>query len=1004
MKLTTKIILSFVTTIAIIVAIGCIDRRNTDTVAEAQSWVEHTHNVIEMLDSLEIQITNMTSRVRGFVITSDDRFIGQSFVAVDPLREQIAEIRKLTSDNAKQQSRLSKLESLLIAQVEYLNQVIATRRSQGFDQARKLITGNGLTNIVPIHEIITELGDDEKQLLRVRTARLLSDSADSSNWALWASVIGIVFSAALGILMAIDINRSIRILLAGMSSIGGEDGSIPKRIDIRSTDEFRSLADGFNLMSGRLQELSRKEREQDWLKTSLNEFAHKLQGQRNLSAAGQIILSHLAEIVGSKVSAIYGIRPSTAGAELYVLSSYGCNDQMQKILKLGEGLVGQAAKDQKPIILNDVATDALLVRTALTETTAAATVVMPILYEAETKAVLEVASLRKFTDIELEFLNRLSTWLGILFHSIEKSHQTELLLGDTQVMNEELVSQQEELRQLNEELEQKAEELDIQNQSVAAANYELEVAQRSVERTVEQLAAASKYKSDFLANMSHDLRTPLNSLLILSGLLADNQDGNLHEDQVEFAKSISSSGKTLLSLVDNILDLSKIESGVVKWDLEEFPVSDIVRYVDITFRHMAEQKNIAFTTNVASDAPMTIVTDERRLQQLLTNLLSNAFKFTEKGSVNMSISCADVINENGSSQLALKFSISDSGIGIPEDKQAIVFDAFQQADGSTKRKYGGTGLGLAICKQIALGLGGDLVLESKLGSGSTFTFILPIEGRIARKKVLVVEDNSAQRDGLVKMLESSEVEVFGAKDVDDALSNLNHHRIDCMVLDLGLGGQSGYDLIGELQQNVYLRELPVIVYTAREISREEETILRKSSHAIIMKSANSVERLQNELSVLLKRLEEMKDENDSRKSASTDKFGEHNQVLAGRNILIVDDDARNIFALTHLLERHDVNVSFAESGKEAIEVLDSKKEIELVLMDIMMPDMDGCETISILRKKEAFKHLPILAVTAKAMKGDRQKCLDAGASDYITKPIDTDKLLSLLRIWLSHKQ
>ena len=829
----------------------------------------------------------------------------------------------------------------------------------------------------------------------------------------------------------------------------------------------------------------------------------------------------------------------------------------------------------------------------------------PYLFEGDVKAVIELSTFSTFSDTHLTFLDQLTESIGIVLNTIEANTRTEDLLQQSQSLaaelqsqqdelkktneqleqqaeslreSEELLkSQQEELQQTNEELQEKAELLARQKAEVEAKNREVEEARWEMEEKAEQLALTSKYKSEFLANMSHELRTPLNSMLILSRQLAENIDENLTSKQVQFAETIHSSGSDLLSLINDILDLSKIESGMMGIEVSDVSLEDVAKQLERSFYQLAQDKNLEFVLERSENPDPIVRTDDKRLQQILMNLLSNAFKFTDEGRVVLRMAPAaaeetyhlDSLNRAGE---VVAFSVTDTGIGIPTEKQRIIFEAFQQADGTTSRKYGGTGLGLSISREIARLLGGEIRVLSTPGEGSTFTFFLPrnysptgalasqsarsrsAESRqveaawtpvenfddeamallssqsaaiqddrndiergdrtvliveddisfagilldLAREKgfkgivatsgamalalaqkytpsaitldirlpdrdgwtvldrlkhdartshipvhiitveeqrqralqqgafnhvqkpatsedlrmafddiknfaersfrrLLVVEDDDVQRMSVVELIGNGDVRTTAVATGEEALNLLKDERFDCMVLDLKLPDMSGFELIEKLQTDLGRYDLPIIIYTGKELTRKEELHLKKVADAIIVKEASSPERLLAETALFLHRVEADLPEP---KRKMLERFHRSDPVLAGRKVLIVDDDVRNIFALTSALEAHNMEVTHAENGQEGIDLLRSTPGIDAVLMDIMMPEMDGYQAITAIRQMDEFKQLPVIALTAKAMKADRDHCLEAGASDYISKPLDIDQLLSLLRVWL----
>jgi HAMP domain-containing protein/CheY-like chemotaxis protein/signal transduction histidine kinase len=955
-------------------------------------------------------------------------------------------------------------------------------------------------------------------------------------------------------------------------------GDLSRSIQVEARGEVADLKDNINEMIRNLKETTQKNAQQDWLKTNLARFTRLLQGQRDLSAVTTLILSELAPLVSAHHGVFYMMDSQEHDARLRMIASYGYRSSRKLPTSFlpGEGLVGQCALEKQRIWLTNVPRDYIQVSSGLGAAPPTNIVVLPILFEQQVKAVIEIASLDRFTETHLWFLDQLMESIGVVLNTIEANSRTESLLTQSQ-------SLAQELQQTNLELAEKARLLSDQNIEVERKNREVEQAKLALEDKATQLALSSKYKSEFLANMSHELRTPLNSLLILAQQLSDNPDGNLSDRQIEFAKTIYGSGSDLLTLINDILDLSKIESGTVTLEVSEYRFRTLSGYVERTFRHMAEAKQLSFSVELADGLPMSMMTDTTRLQQILKNLLSNAFKFTSQGQVSLRIGMvrsgwsADHPNLS-QADAVLAFSVVDSGVGIAADKLQLIFEAFQQADGSTARKYGGTGLGLSISRELARLLGGEIRVESVVGSGSTFTLYLPynrsgfvnyeqsqsqlqgsatdpdaaqtkqlvdihtepsspqsgaddlidqhetatddrlridpgdpvvliveddmrfagvlldyaheksfkavvthngnsaltlardylpaailldidlpdidgftvldrlkrdpdtrhipvhvltnlkereralrhgaisylhkpvsrdrlieeftrIQQFLARGKrsLLVVDDDRMQRDAIVELIGSSGVQTVPVGTAAEALDALKSTRFDCMVLDLNLPDMNGFELLDRIGDDAALRDLPVVVYTAKELTRKEVTRLKRYAKTIVVKDARSPERLLDETALFLHRSPASMPEVQRRMlhDISTEDSG-----LAGRKVLIVDDDLRNIFALSSVLERQQMKVLFAENGKDGIEVLEKDPTIEIVLMDIMMPEMDGYDTMRVIRSIPKFKSLPIITLTAKAMKGDRDKCLAAGASDYITKPVDVAQLLSMMRVWL----
>ncbi|MFB2919757.1 MULTISPECIES: HAMP domain-containing protein, partial [Aerosakkonema] len=1048
-------------------------------------------------------------------------------------------------------------------------------------------------------------------------------------------------------------------------------GDLTRSISVEAQGEVAILKDNINQMIANLRETTQKNTEQDWLKTNLAKFTRMLQGQRDLETVSKLILSELAPLVSAQHGVFYLMDGADTHSTQYLklLSTYAYRERkhLANRFSLGEGLVGQCALEKERILLTEVPDNYIKISSGLGESSPLNVVVLPVLFEGQVTAVIELASFRRFSEIHLTFFDQLTESIAIVLNTIAASMRTEELLKQSQSLAEELQtqqaelretnkrleqqaqslkaseellkSQQEQLRQTNEELEERSGLLELQNKEVERKNREIEQARLSLEEKAEQLALSSKYKSEFLANMSHELRTPLNSLLILARLLADNPEGNLTTKQVEYTRTIHAAGTDLLGLINDILDLAKIESGTMSIEIDMMLFTELKEQIERTFRQVAQDKGLAFTIDFVSQLPRAIYTDSKRLQQVLKNLLSNAFKFTEQGTVTLRSQIVtsgwSPENENlSNASSVVSFSVTDTGIGIPADKQKIIFEAFQQADGTTSRKYGGTGLGLSISREIAHLLGGEIQLVSSVGKGSIFTLYLPqnnlpqndgdnpteepsirneqgesrragepesgrtgtdisnvsltppltplppsppnthtppnnvpaiskapseetiaaqrpqaqqpipltqdgykaqptsladdrgdiqpndmvlliveddinfarvlldmarqqgfkvlvalrgetglvmareykpsaiildislsssvdgwtvldrlkhdpntrhipvhivsvAEGRqrglqlgavsylqkpvtaealtsaltniksfIQRpvKNLLVVQDNETQRHSIVELIGNTDVSTTAVGTGTAALSALREGNFDCLVLDLNLPDMNGFELIERIHQEsfrkvnaVSYRPLPIIVYTDKKLTKAEEVHLKRIGETTPLKQVHTPERLLDETALFLHRVQSNLP---AQAREMLEQLYKTDYVLAGKKVLIVDDDVRNIFALTSMLERYQMQVIYAENGRDGIAVLRGTPDIDIVLMDVMMPEMDGYETMRNIRQIPQFKKLPMIALTAKAMKGDREKCIEAGASDYITKPVDTEQLLSMLRVWL----
>ena len=959
-------------------------------------------------------------------------------------------------------------------------------------------------------------------------------------------------------------------------------GDLTQMIRVEAKGEVEELKDTINQMIVNLKKTTLRNQEQDWLKSNLAKFTQMLQGQKDLNTVTQRILSELAQVVNAQKGLFYIFKQDENGQnpKLKLFAAYAYSDQakLSQEFLLGQGLVGQCAVNKERILLTNVPKDYIKISSGLGKANPINLVILPVLFEKEIKAVIELASFDTFSETHLDFLSQLTESIGIVLNTIEANSRTEGLLEQSQ-------SLAEELRKTNEQLQDKAQLMVKQKEEVEAKNKEVEEARKSLEEKAEQLQLTSKYKSEFLANMSHELRTPLNSLLILAQQLYENHEGNLNEKQVHYAKTIHSCGDDLIQLINDILDLSKIESGYISTDFVNLKFSAITAFVETTFKHVSENKNLRFTINIDETLPSSLETDAQRLNQILKNLLSNAFKFTEKGEVRLRIYKA---NHNwkqshpglDNAKSVVAFEITDTGIGISKDKQNIIFEAFQQAEGSTSRKYGGTGLGLSISRGLADLLRGSIELDSEAGEGSTFTLFLPIDynpvapqpeeknhkkenkykiskenispsiapanvsesknlgvlneiineigddrnniangdkvvllieddlrfGKILmeqahekdlkvmvatnfeevfeltnkripsavtldvklpnasgwrildlfkndmnlrhipihlisgeenrllamhrgaksfhlkpmkaealkvlfsdidqfsnrqKRNLLIIEDNEFDASQMAKILENGDlVQIQIANTGRQALQLVKEQVYDCIIVDYMLPDLTGMELITEMSTIMKEKMTPVLIYSAKDFSVRENAKLKQYANKIILKGVNSLDLLLEETIMLLHI-----NHNDllPEKQKLIEGLRSKTDVLTNKNVLVVDDDVRNLFALTTAFERYNINTITAESGMEAMNILSANNEIDMVLMDIMMPEMDGYETTQKIRREHQNSALPIIAVTAKAMKGDREKCIEAGASDYITKPLKIDQLMSLMRVWLYKK-
>lgn len=925
-----------------------------------------------------------------------------------------------------------------------------------------------------------------------------------------------------------------------------------------------------------------------WMRDGNDQLNDALRGEMDILELSQKVIDLITPYTGAQIGLLYIV---TKDRKAFLAGSYngGPGIDYDKEFDYGEGLIGLVCKEEKIIEIEDIPEDYIKIKSGIGSSLPKSVMGVPVFFENKVRGVIELASLYDITEEHKEYLRRNLRNVGVAINTAESRGAMAQLLQETQQKSEELQQQQEELRitneelseqtealklseeklkrqqeelrVINEELEDKTKDLEKQRNEINGKNKELEKARHEIEKKAEDLEISSKYKSEFLANMSHELRTPLNSILILSQLMGENRKGNLTEKQMEFANTIHTSGEDLLNLINEVLDLSKIEAGKMILNIDDVNISELGNYFNNVFRQIAASKGLSFGVNVEEDVPLYVTTDSQRLQQVLRNLLANAIKFTKKGKVDMRIYKAE--------DERIAFEVKDTGIGIAPEKQKVIFEAFQQADGTTSRKFGGTGLGLSISRELVKLLEGQMSLESAEKQGSTFTVLLPFrieqkeaqaedirEQRVSRPPVvskpvkeslpeddaadkkkkseirddrknivsgdksiliieddeafskvlfdlahekgfkcllaedgetgvhfadyykpkaiildiglpgidgwevmerlkdnpetrhipvhfisaadktleslrmgaighltkpvsidmlnsvfgkiesvidreihrlLVIEDDKIQRNSIIELIKDKDIEIKGVSGGQEAVEALKTDKYDCIILDLNLSDVSGFDLLTIIKSDDSISKVPVIVYTGKELSREEEVELQKFAESIIIKGAKSPERLLAETTLFLHRVESDMPED---KKKMLNLVHDREAVFSDRKILVVDDDMRNVFALTSVLESKNVEILVARNGIESIEKLDTNPDTDLVLMDIMMPEMDGYEAMRRIRKDPRFFRLPIIALTAKAMKGDRMKCIEAGASDYLSKPVDTGKLLSLLRVWM----
>ncbi len=741
LKIGTKIGISFALSLATLTTIGLISYQSTNELIETSRQENHTYEVLSQIENLNLQLISAETGQRGYIITGEQRYLEPYNASIELLNQKVNELQRLTADNPNQQNRLDILQPLLNQRVAVMKDIIELRQVQGLESAQKVIlTDRDKQLMDQIQKVIQAMKTEENALLKQR-----SEKAQAAAQQTLASIVySIPLFALILVLIGFALTRHISVPLKQVSDLAERmaDGDLSVTLPHSDRqDEIGVLTRTFNQMIVNLRNTTKKNDEQNWLKSNLAEFTQMLQGQRNLESVSRLILSNLAPLVGASQGVFYLMDSIDDEHVLKLLSSYAYKERknLANQFRLGEGLVGQCALEKQRILLTEVPSDYIRISSGLGEAPPLNIIVLPILFEGQVNAVIELASFGAFNELHLTFLEQLSENLGVFLNNIASQVQTQQLLEESVALTEELQTQQEELQQsnqrleeqaheleesqflvkqsneelqqLNEELEEKAELLEIQNREVARKNQEVERARQSLEEKAEQLALSSKYKSEFLANMSHELRTPLNSLLILARLLSDNSLSNLTDKQVEYSRTIYSAGTDLLELINDILDLAKIESGTMSLNIEQINFADLQTSLDQIFRQVAHNKELSFTIELDEKLPPTISNDSKRLQQVLKNLLANAFKFTQQGSVKLEISMTDEAATVDNPMIA--FAVSDTGIGIPLEKQKIIFEAFQQADGTTSRTYGGTGLGLSISRELAQLLGGRIELVSQ---------------------------------------------------------------------------------------------------------------------------------------------------------------------------------------------------------------------------------------------------------------------------------------------------
>lgn len=1188
-----NLLIGYGLSLALLVASTALSYNSIINLLRSAALVNHTHEVLKKLDDVIAVVKDAETGQRGFLLTGNEAFLDRYHGVTDKATLLINDVKQLTADNPQQQVASDSLHQVVLTRLAFLTTLVEEKKRAGIISDSLLLIGKGLMD--QTRQLVNGMQARESALLQTRTATMSRFATATPAFIVVASLLAIIITLISFFRINADfekrqklqseverkneaITRRIGIIERITARIA--EGDYATRVSEADRETLGVLAPSLDKMAAALEESFNTLAAREWQQTGIAQLNERMLGEKDLNALTSKAIEFLTSYTTSAVGAFYLV---TSNRTLHLASSIALNrSQARAELPFGEGLAGQSAQSHQPVLLQDVDEAEVLIDYAAGSLKPKSIIAVPVLYETRLKGVIELASLHACTPEIQEFLKSACFNIGTAIHSARDHQRLQELLGETQAQSEELQAQHSELENINAELQAQAEklqaseeELRVQQEELQQANQELEERSRlleeknelilernlDIQRKAEDLALSTKYKSEFLANMSHELRTPLNSILLLSRLLSENHTHNLSQEQIEYANVIQSSGKGLLTLIDEILDLSKIEAGKMELEYSNVNIAAVANDLYALMSPLAKEKGIGFTVDIAPDAPEVLETDRLRLEQILRNLLSNALKFTKRGSVMLQINKTD-------SNLA--FAVKDSGIGIPEEKQQTIFEAFQQADGSTRRQYGGTGLGLSISRELAKLLGGEIRLQSQEGKGSTFTLVLPIKkgqtlaavdvtapamqavaapapvssgtatnevashvgeiipaalpddregltkedkvlliieddtafarslldytrrngykGLVAvrgdegialakrfkplgilldiqlpvkngwevmdalkadpqtraipvhmmsahgakreslskgavdfidkpvafeklgtvfqkieqalrrhPKKVLIVEENAKHAKALAYFLETYNVAAEIQSTVDESIQALHKDEVDCVILDMGTPGQQSYDVLEGVKKTPGLEQLPIIVFTGKTISHAEEKRVRQYADSIVVKTAQSFQRILDEVSLFLHLVEQNQQE---AKTPKYKRLGGLGEVLKGKTVLIADDDVRNIFSLTKSLENYGVQVVSAMDGKDALRQLEEAGPVDLVLMDMMMPEMDGYESTKRIRELPKYRNLPIIAVTAKAMTGDREKCIAAGASDYITKPVDVDQLISLLRVWL----
>ncbi len=1199
-NLVRNLVIGFGFSLLILLCSSVASYLSIQNLVKSAASVDHTRQVVIALDNTYTPLLNAETSQRGFLLTKQAEYLDPVHGAFQLTLSGLTRVKSLTADNSVQQDDCELLRVLVNKKFALLEELVESKKTHDNFDAATLRVGTAVMDSIRV--TILRMKSRESELQTKRNEKFMDITAFAPAIIIVASVISILIASFFFARVRKDIEDKARLQedletrdretarrLGIVQEIAGRiaQGDYSVRVNDDQRDALGNLSSSLNQMASGLDKSFRTISEKEWMQAGIVNLAIQTQGEQPIRQLMRQTLQAMAEYSGSAAGAFY----LATNKDILEFSAGFAFDPGRNRMEIpyGKGASGQAALSKKAVSISDISPEDIQISYATGDLKPTQVIALPILFEGNLMGVIELASTKPFLDKEINYINSAAENVGIALNMARNRARVQELLEETQAQTEELQAQHKEMEVMNAEMEAQTEnlqvseeELKVQQEELMQTNQELEersklleernelIAQRNreIQKKAEELAVSTRYKSEFLANMSHELRTPLNSILLLSRLLAENKDQSLNKDQVEYAQVIQSSGNGLLELIDEILDLSKIESGRMQLEYGKVHIAQMLRNMKMLFEPVSREKKVEFRISSDDNVPEQAETDRMRVEQILKNLLSNAFKFTKAGSVDLKVSA-----EQLDGKPYVRFDVRDSGIGIPKDKQELIFEAFQQADGSTKRRFGGTGLGLSISRELGRLLNGDLTVRSEEGSGSVFTLRIPVDRQpdktsslpspvhitplqnasvpapmetasagsfepkqvhipedipddrdailpndrviliieddthfakalleytrgqqykgvvavrgdvgvqLAKKyrprgilldiqlpvrngwevmeelkrdsetrhipvhimssfeargesmskgaiefinkpvafdqmnevfkrieavlhqeptKVLIVEENPKHARALSYYLGTFGVAAEISESVDDTVALLKQEKTGCVVLDLGVAEMSQYEKLQVIRDMNGTEKLTIILFTAKNFSRTEEQRVRQFVDSIVVKTAHSYQRILDEVSLFL----HVVDQNKSRDSAVKEKMGTLDEVLKNKAVLLADDDVRNIFSLTKVLEQHKMKVLPAIDGKEALEILQANPQVNIVLMDMMMPEMDGYESIRKIRANPANRNLPIIAVTAKAMVGDREKCINAGASDYISKPVDIDQLISLLRIWLYEK-